>query len=104
MASAGPYQARMQPTPPIKGSFPLDHEKVCAGEMIEYMLCLQVCDELVLLAIPLQNTRRESAPCRHLARDYFACRMKNNLMDKDEWSLLGFTDDAPSTRAHDAKS
>jgi hypothetical protein len=46
MASAGPYQARMQPTPPIKGSFPLDHEKVCTGEMIEYMLCLQVCMNL----------------------------------------------------------
>lgn len=43
MASAGPYQARQLVTPPIKGSFPLDHNKVCSMEMVEYMLCLQVC-------------------------------------------------------------
>jgi hypothetical protein len=52
----------------------------------------------------VQKTHRESAPCRHFARDYFACRMKNNLMDKDEWSLLGFGDEITPTPAHDTKS
>ncbi|VDP16280.1 unnamed protein product [Onchocerca flexuosa] len=28
------------PTPPVKGSFPLDHEGQCRYEMLKYMLCL----------------------------------------------------------------
>lgn len=38
----GPYGRVQQQTPPLKGSFPLDHEKECHLAMIEYMWCLHV--------------------------------------------------------------
>jgi len=67
------------PVPPDKGSFPLDHEGVCKKLMVKYMLCLQKSDN-------------DNAMCREEARNYLACRMEHNLMAKEEWSKLGYTD------------
>ncbi|KAG7188054.1 hypothetical protein KM043_013220 [Ampulex compressa] len=33
-------QKTFKPTPPQKGSFPLDHEGYCKSVMIKYMRCL----------------------------------------------------------------
>lgn len=67
------------PVPPDKGSFPLDHDGVCKSFMIKYMKCLR-------------NNSNNNSVCRLEAKDYLGCRMENNLMTKDEWSKLGFSD------------
>ncbi|XP_022183822.2 cytochrome c oxidase assembly protein COX19 [Nilaparvata lugens] len=70
---------KFNPTAPDKGSFPLDHEGLCKKEMIKYMMCIN------------QNNKDNSA-CRQQAKDYLGCRMDNNLMSKEEWSKLGFSE------------
>ena len=72
-------QKTFTPTPPDKGSFPLDHEGVCKREMIHYMLCLRQNDGLNSL-------------CRETAKAYFQCRMNNDLMAKEDWTKLGYQD------------
>lgn len=71
-------QKLFQPTPPDKGSFPLDHDGACKKVMISYMSCLR------------KNNNSNTA-CREEAKDYLQCRMDNNLMAKEDWSKLGFS-------------
>ncbi|XP_014254394.2 cytochrome c oxidase assembly protein COX19 [Cimex lectularius] len=80
MSSATFGQKIFTPTPPEKGSFPLDHEGRCKKVMLKYMLCLRESKDI--------NTK-----CRKEAKDYLSCRMDNNLMAKEEWSKLGFKDE-----------
>ncbi|OCH88603.1 hypothetical protein OBBRIDRAFT_820109 [Obba rivulosa] len=65
-----------KPTPPDRGSFPLDHFGECTDYMKVYLDCLK------------KNTNN-SSPCRHLNKDYLECRMNRGLMDRDEWKNLG---------------
>jgi hypothetical protein len=74
---SGPMQQIQKVTPPMKGSFPLDHEQKCKREMLNYMNCLQ------------QN-QRKNEECRNIAKSYFECRMDKGLMDKDDWDSLGY--------------
>lgn len=37
---AGPFSRVTTVTPPLKGSFPLDHEGECKLSMLNYMICL----------------------------------------------------------------
>lgn len=67
------------PSPPDKGSFPLDHEGLCKKFMIKYMVCLHKNDN-------------DNSMCREEAQYYLGCRMENNLMTKEDWSKLGFSD------------
>ncbi|KAI6183768.1 hypothetical protein M3Y97_00524300 [Aphelenchoides bicaudatus] len=77
----GPFQrSQASPTPPLKGSFPLDHDSECRSEMFEYMKCIN-------------EKRGQNQPCRYLAKLYLACRMDKGLMERDEWERLGFKDD-----------
>lgn len=70
-------QKRFIPTPPDKGSFPLDHDNVCKLTMLRYMNCLR-------------SNREDTSKCRDETKNYLQCRMENNLMAKEEWSYLGF--------------
>ena len=45
--------------------------------MMEYMQCLVDHD-------------RDNRQCRAEAKEYLSCRMKNDLMAKEDWSYLGF--------------
>lgn len=76
------------PTPPDKGSFPLDHEGVCKQTMTKYMKCLF-------------NNNSDNSMCRTEAKQYLGCRMENNLMAKEEWKKLGFSEDEKAL--HDSK-
>ncbi|KAN0124965.1 cytochrome c oxidase assembly protein cox19 [Russula decolorans] len=67
-----------QVTPPNRGSFPLDHYGECKAFMTQYLECLK-------------RNSSTSSECRHLNRDYLGCRMKNGLMEKDEWKNLGLS-------------
>ncbi|XP_020296231.1 cytochrome c oxidase assembly protein COX19 [Pseudomyrmex gracilis] len=77
-------QKLFTPTPPERGSFPLDHEARCKSSMIKYMRCL------------VEN-RNQNTMCRDVAKEYFACRMDNNLMSREEWSNLGYADTIKET-------
>ncbi|UXI15439.1 Cysteine string protein [Sarcoptes scabiei] len=65
------------PTPPIKGSFPLDH----LGECKEFMRKYQEC---------LVRSLSKSDVCKDLAKDYLNCRMEKDLMAKEDFKHLGF--------------
>lgn len=78
-------QKSFTPTPPQKGSFPLDHEGECKKFMIKYMLCLR-------------ENQNENSKCREESQKYLGCRMEKGLMAKEEWSKLGYSD--LSTSAH----
>ncbi|XP_015597406.1 cytochrome c oxidase assembly protein COX19 [Cephus cinctus] len=77
-------QKLFKPVPPEKGSFPLDHEGQCKRVMIKYMHCMQ-------------ENKNDSAMCRDAAKDYLACRMDHNLMAREDWSKLGFSNDTNKT-------
>ncbi|ODQ63605.1 hypothetical protein NADFUDRAFT_53268 [Nadsonia fulvescens var. elongata DSM 6958] len=74
-----------RPTPPQRGSFPLDHDSECSHIMADYLKCLN-------------STRGTNAPtCRLLAKRYLSCRMDTGLMGQDEWKNLGLPDDDKNT-------
>jgi cytochrome c oxidase assembly protein subunit 19 len=79
-------QKTFTPTPPDKGSFPLDHEGQCRKEMVKYMVCLR-------------TNKNNSSACREEAMSYLDCRMNNQLMAKEDWSKLGFGDLATSVKS-----
>mmetsp|Transcript_2106 Transcript_2106/g.2292 ORF Transcript_2106/g.2292 Transcript_2106/m.2292 type:complete len:128 (+) Transcript_2106:2-385(+) len=79
MATGAPGNSfsRWSPTPPERGSFPLDHDGECKQQMMDYLKCMKFTENL-------------NAPnCRVLAKKYLKCRMDNQLMDKSEWDSLG---------------
>ncbi|KAI1630122.1 hypothetical protein EDD37DRAFT_83070 [Exophiala viscosa] len=73
----------VKPSPPERGSFPLDHDAECKHLISSYLRCLR-----------RQNPPgRNNEECRVLAKDYLNCRMEKGLMAKDEWSNLGLNFD-----------
>ncbi|BEI81263.1 hypothetical protein CcaverHIS002_0204230 [Cutaneotrichosporon cavernicola] len=66
-------------SPPLRGSFPLDHDGECKAFMVSYMKCLK-------------ENKNNSGACRLEARGYLGCRMDNQLMDREEWTNLGLGD------------
>ncbi|CAI5468324.1 unnamed protein product [Closterium sp. Yama58-4] len=73
----------LQPVPPEKGVFPLDHFGECKEVMREYMDCLK-------------QHGNQSDKCRDIAKKYLQCRMDRNLMAPQNLSELGF-DSTPAT-------
>ncbi|KPV75613.1 uncharacterized protein RHOBADRAFT_13659 [Rhodotorula graminis WP1] len=65
--------------PPLKGSFPLDHDGECKEFMVRYLKCMKA-------------AKQQSTDCRHLSKDYLKCRMDHNLMEKTDFEALGFQD------------
>ncbi|ODQ79249.1 hypothetical protein BABINDRAFT_64078 [Babjeviella inositovora NRRL Y-12698] len=65
------------PTPPERGSFPLDHDGECTAAMKKYLKCMKL----------VKNDNSHN--CRLLAKDYLECRMNNQLMDRAPWNELG---------------
>lgn len=70
---------RFVPTPPDKGSFPLDHDGVCKTLMSNFMKCLS-------------SNKQDNTKCREEMKSYLDCRMNNNLMAKEDWRTLGLDD------------
>lgn len=97
------------PSPPAKGSFPLDHKGQCRYEMLKYMLCLNE-HEVWFSTFIFSNLWKEpwnisnsyhccdisfqqkNDECRNFAKIYLKCRMDNGLMQQEDWSYLGFSD------------
>ncbi|KAJ2706195.1 Suppressor of Sensor Kinase (SLN1) [Coemansia sp. IMI 203386] len=81
MSFGGPPKINVRPTPPDRGSFPLDHGGECKELMTLYLDCLQ-------------TNRGSYKQCKKLSKEYLECRMQKQLMDRDEWQNLGFHEDA----------
>ena len=64
-------------TPPLKGSFPLDHDGDCKQFMVKYMTCLKA-------------NKNCHDQCIQESKEYFSCRMENGLMDPEDFAKLGF--------------
>ncbi|KAJ5777475.1 hypothetical protein N7520_000721 [Penicillium odoratum] len=105
-----------KPSPPERGSFPLDHEgmlttnllppfaiyipKSAANRLADY---IGECKHIIsgyLKCIKLNRGTNDEA-CRKLAKDYLACRMDKNLMAPDDFKNLGliFKDDQEKKQA-----
>ncbi|GAA6006363.1 Cox19p [Rhodotorula paludigena] len=65
--------------PPLKGSFPLDHDGECKEYMTRYLKCMK-------------ENKQQSTECRHLSKEYLACRMDKGLMERTDFTALGFQD------------
>lgn len=70
-----------KPTPPQRGSFPLDHDGECKDVMTTYLTCINKVGGV------------NKPECRDLAKAYLACRMDRNLMARDDFKNLGFQPD-----------
>ncbi|KAL8278382.1 hypothetical protein RQP46_009274 [Phenoliferia psychrophenolica] len=70
--------------PPDRGSFPLDHDGECKDVMKKYLDCMK-------------TSKSKSTDCRHLSREYLGCRMDKGLMERVEWTDLGFQDGEGAT-------
>ncbi|TNN18766.1 Regulator of G-protein signaling 8 [Schistosoma japonicum] len=79
-SSTGYIPSRSEVIPPLKGSFPLDHRGICKAAMVEWTQCMM-------------KNHWNSSLCRSEAAGYLRCRAENNLMDLDEITLLGFTEE-----------
>ncbi|KAF2686612.1 hypothetical protein K458DRAFT_415974 [Lentithecium fluviatile CBS 122367] len=83
----GGGQKITKPSPPERGSFPLDHDGECKHIMASYLRCLK-------------SHRGSNDPeCRNLSKSYLSCRMDRNLMAPDSFKNLGFGDDADAASA-----
>ena len=80
MSSMTFNQKTFTPKPPIKGSFPLDHDGECKKEMLEYVICMQ-------------ENKADNSKCRAGAKEYLNCRIKNKLMDRQDLEMFGFNDE-----------
>ncbi|KAL9050608.1 MAG: hypothetical protein Q9162_006530 [Coniocarpon cinnabarinum] len=76
--SPGGQSTFSKPSPPERGSFPLDHDGECKQQMSLYLSCLK----------RTRGVNQEE--CRELSKSYLQCRMDRNLMAKDEMRNLGF--------------
>lgn len=64
---ATPAARGLAPTPPDKGSFPLDHFGDCKLLKAEYLMCLQ------------RSSERKTEGCRIQMKQYLECRMQQSV-------------------------
>ena len=73
-------QRTFTPKPPLKGSFPLDHEGECKVEMLEYLICMK-------------ENKSDNSKCRLGAKNYLNCRIENKLMERQNLEVFGFNEE-----------
>ncbi|GAM22928.1 hypothetical protein SAMD00019534_061030 [Acytostelium subglobosum LB1] len=71
--------AMKAPTPPDKGSFPLDHDQECLQPMNSYIKCLA-------------DNKNQSRMCMELSKLYLQCRMDRGLMAKEDIDSFGYNE------------
>lgn len=79
---------------PERGSFILDHNNDCTLIKKKYLKCLK-------------ENNSDHILCRNYAKEYFICRMENNLLEKENLENLGFFENemnvAEGSRMHGFK-
>ena len=90
MSFGGPNTRSLFITPPLKGSFPLDHDGVCGSFVKEYLECLKKSRRVLAQEDDNDNAKvSDQDICREWIKEYFDCRMRNGLMEREEWARLG---------------
>ncbi|RMY39230.1 hypothetical protein D0864_16364 [Hortaea werneckii] len=69
MGSPGGRQVVSKPSPPERGSFPLDHDAECQPIMKQYLRCLR------------SHRGVNDDECRTLSQSYLKCRMDRNSVN-----------------------
>ncbi|KAK2752830.1 Cytochrome c oxidase assembly protein cox19 [Onygenales sp. PD_40] len=89
MSFGGPggRSVNIKPTPPERGSFPLDHDGECKFVISSYLQCLK------------KGGGVNDEACRKLAKTYLTCRMDKNLMAPDEFENLGLVFEGDEKKA-----
>jgi cytochrome c oxidase assembly protein subunit 19 len=77
MRSLGGAKSAFVPTPPEKGSFPLDHKAECRPQMRDFLDCLK-------------EHRNNHHSCKELSKRYLSCRIDRGLMAEENLDDLGF--------------
>uniref|UniRef100_A0A1I7XBY0 Cytochrome c oxidase assembly protein COX19 n=1 Tax=Heterorhabditis bacteriophora TaxID=37862 RepID=A0A1I7XBY0_HETBA len=88
MSQTGPFIKVQSVSPPLKGSFPLDHEGICKLEMLSLLKLFNL--TVFRYMCCLHEKKQLNTECRDNAKAYFKCRMEHGLMDNDEWEKLGY--------------
>ena len=78
MSAAFGGSRSLAPTPPEKGSFPLDHRAECKEQMKRFLDCLR-------------EHKAAHAHCKALSLEYLECRMERGLMAQEDLGKLGFS-------------
>ncbi|KAM7214685.1 cytochrome c oxidase assembly protein COX19 [Rhypophila decipiens] len=106
-----------KPTPPQRGSFPLDHDGelslsspchllIPTVEFSPYSLYAGECKHV--MATYLNCIKKVKGvnedQCRQLAKSYLSCRMERNLMAKDDFKNLGFKEEPSPGASQDQSS
>ncbi|WVN89341.1 cytochrome c oxidase assembly protein COX19 [Cryptococcus depauperatus CBS 7841] len=68
-----------KPSPPQRGSFPLDHDGECKAAMVAYLKCMK-------------ENANDNGKCRLQSKNYLECRMDKGLMQRDDMINLGLGD------------
>lgn len=87
MSFGGPNTQSILVKPPIKGSFPLDHDGTCTDSVVSYLNCVKRASKLLREGEGVRVTEQDV--CRELIKEYFECRMRHGLMEREEWRQLG---------------
>ncbi|EEQ33436.1 Cytochrome c oxidase assembly protein cox19 [Microsporum canis] len=88
--SPGGRALNIKPTPPERGSFPLDHDGECKSIIAGYLQCLKSASGV------------NDEACRKLAKSYLSCRMDKNLMAPDEFKNLGLVFESDEKKSEPA--
>jgi cytochrome c oxidase assembly protein subunit 19 len=80
MSMGSSWQNFSTPTPPERGSFPLDFYGECNEFVRAYMNCLK-------------SNKNDAMICKPLSKKYLQCRMDKGLMEKEDLRKLGFRDE-----------
>ncbi|CAG8576707.1 18019_t:CDS:2 [Acaulospora morrowiae] len=98
-----PNTVSYAPSPPERGSFPLDHDG--SGYYLMSMLesfhnnalhytSIGECKHLIKEYLRcLRQNSGDNGNCKNLSKAYLKCRMEKGLMAHDEMRNLGFQDD-----------
>lgn len=91
MSTGGPNTQRFSPfTPPLRGSFPLDHDHICNPIVENYLKCLKEYNKSSNQSNTESETDSGGHNCRNFAKEYLECRMRAGLMTEEDLKSLGF--------------
>ena len=75
----------LPPSPPARGSFPLDHGGECKAAMAAYLACMRAQEG------GAQREAATHAACKELSKAYLQCRMQRGLMAPEDLDTLGYS-------------
>ena len=82
----------LPPSPPARGSFPLDHAGECKPHMTAFLACMRAQTEAATGGAHRGGEAAAAhADCKELSKAYLQCRMQRGLMAPEDLDSLGFS-------------